>query len=67
MVWTSLFGKKKLITGVASDRKEDLIFLRELIDARTGKTALLTGAIHWNRQLKHTDMLNMDIKKEMLL
>lgn len=35
MIWTSLFGSKKMITGVASDRKEDMVFLIEFLE--TGK------------------------------
>ena len=33
MLWTSMVGSKKVIFGVAPERKEDLIFLKELIEA----------------------------------
>jgi 2-desacetyl-2-hydroxyethyl bacteriochlorophyllide A dehydrogenase len=33
MLWTSIAGSKKVIFGVAPERKEDLIFLKELIEA----------------------------------
>jgi len=32
MAWTALTGGKKVIAGVAPDRKEDLIFLKELLE-----------------------------------
>jgi len=33
MAWTSMTGGKKVIAGMAPDRKEDLVFLKELIEA----------------------------------
>ncbi|WP_342305015.1 NAD(P)-dependent alcohol dehydrogenase [Methanolobus sp. ZRKC5] len=33
MLWTSVTGNKKVIHAVADERKEDLIFLKELIEA----------------------------------
>ena len=33
MVWTSLIGSKKVVCTIAPDKKEDLIFIRELIEA----------------------------------
>src|SRR5512133_2983940 len=33
MAWTSLIGGKKVIAGVAPDRVEDLVFLKELLEA----------------------------------
>ena len=33
MLWTSRVGSKKVVTGVASEKTEDLIFLKELIEA----------------------------------
>lgn len=32
MLWTSLVGSKKLITGVALGKKENILFLKQLID-----------------------------------
>jgi NADPH:quinone reductase-like Zn-dependent oxidoreductase len=33
MLWTSMLGGKKVLAGMAPERKEDLIFLKELIEA----------------------------------
>ena len=33
MAWTSLAGGKKVIAGMAPDRVEDLVFLKELLEA----------------------------------
>lgn len=33
MLWTSIIGSKKLVTGVAAFKKEDLIVVKELIEA----------------------------------
>ncbi len=33
MLWTSMIGGKKVLAGEAPERKEDLIFLKELIEA----------------------------------
>ena len=33
MVWTSMFGSKKVVGGEASEKAEDLRFLRELVEA----------------------------------
>ena len=33
MAWTSLTGGKKVIAGMAPDRREDLVFLKELLEA----------------------------------
>jgi len=33
MLWTSVIGSKKVIAGPAPERKEDLVFLKELIEA----------------------------------
>ena len=35
MAWTSLIGGKKVIAGMAPDRREDLVFLNQLLE--TGK------------------------------
>jgi NADPH:quinone reductase-like Zn-dependent oxidoreductase len=33
MAWTSLLGGKKVIAAMAPDRREDLVFLNELLEA----------------------------------
>jgi 2-desacetyl-2-hydroxyethyl bacteriochlorophyllide A dehydrogenase len=33
MLWTSVTGGKKVLAGAAPDRKEDLVFLKELVEA----------------------------------
>jgi len=33
MLWTSMTGNKKVICGIATEKKEDLIFLKELVEA----------------------------------
>jgi NADPH:quinone reductase-like Zn-dependent oxidoreductase len=33
MLWTSMIGSKKVILGIGSEKTEDLIFLKELIEA----------------------------------
>ena len=33
MLWSSIMGGKKVVTGPAPERKEDLVFLKELIEA----------------------------------
>ncbi len=33
MLWTSIIGSRKVIGGIATERPEDLIFLKELIEA----------------------------------
>ena len=32
MLWTALTSKKKVITGVASEKTENLVFLKDLIE-----------------------------------
>ena len=38
MLWTSMIGGKKVLIASGSERKEDLIFLKELIEAGKDKT-----------------------------
>ncbi len=33
MIWTSIVGGKKMVGGISPGNKEDLVFLRELIEA----------------------------------
>ena len=61
---TSMLSSKKVIGGIAVERKENIVFLKELIES--GKLSLLlTRSIHLNRLLRPIDMSIQDIKKEM--
>ena len=40
MLWTSIIGGKKVVAGVASETKADLIFLRELIEGEKLKATI---------------------------
>jgi NADPH:quinone reductase-like Zn-dependent oxidoreductase len=39
-LWTSLFSKRKVIMGMAPDRTEDLIYIKELIETRKLKVVI---------------------------
>jgi NADPH:quinone reductase-like Zn-dependent oxidoreductase len=40
MAWTALIGGKKVIAGMAPDRREDLVFLNELLETRKIKPVI---------------------------
>jgi len=40
MLWTSIIGSKKVVAGPATERKEDVAFLKELVEAGNFKTVI---------------------------
>ena len=65
MRWTSLISSKTLIGGTAAPQTEDLLFLKELIEAGRSKQSLI-DAIPWNTLPRLTGMSKQDTKRAML-
>ena len=40
MLWTSIIGSKKVVAGPATERREDVAFLKELVEAGNFKTVI---------------------------
>lgn len=53
-VWVSMLSTRKVISGVMSEKAEDLVLFKELIEA-----------IYWSRSLRHFVMSRKGIKKAM--
>ena len=60
--WVSLTAKKQLKIKSSSQSKEDLLFLKELIETGNSSQSS-TKHIRWNRLLKHIITLNQEVKR----